>query len=68
MASGKRVAGAMRSLVKARDLQLECAIVLQESLFVLVLMYGDETMLWKEKERPRNRDVQMDNPTGWIGS
>ena len=68
MASGKRVAGAMRSLVKARDLQLECAIVLQGSLLVLVLMYGDETMLWKGKERPRIRDVQMDNPTGWIGS
>ena len=28
VASGRRVAGAVRSLVKARDLQLECARVL----------------------------------------
>ena len=31
----------------ARDLQFECARVLH----VPVLMYGSETMLWKEKKR-----------------
>ena len=38
VASGRRVAG-------ARDLQLECASVLHETLLVPVLMYGSETML-----------------------
>ena len=35
-----RVAGAIRSLVKARSLQLECVRVLSESFPVSVLMYG----------------------------
>ena len=30
---------------------LECARVLHETLLVPVLMYGSETMIWKEKER-----------------
>ena len=46
MANGRRVAGSIRSLVKARDLQLECVRVLHEVLLVPVLMYGSETMLW----------------------
>ena len=54
-----RVEGAIRSLVSATDLQLECARVLHETLYVPVLMYGSETLLWKEKERARIRDVQM---------
>ena len=45
VASGRMVAGAIRSLVKARDLQLECARVLHETLLVPVLMHGSETML-----------------------
>ena len=32
-----------------------------------VLMYGRETMLWKEKEKSRIRVVQMDNLRGLIG-
>ena len=48
--SGRRVAGAIRSLVNAKYLQLECARLLHEALLVPVLMYGSETMLWKEKE------------------
>ena len=44
-----RVAGAIRFLVNARDLQLECARVLNETLLLLVFMYGSETILWKEK-------------------
>ena len=35
--SGRRVAGAFRSLVSARSLHLECARVLHESLLVPVL-------------------------------
>ena len=58
VASGRRVAGAIRSLVNARDLQLECARVLHETLVVPVLMYVSETMLCK-KERNRIKAVQM---------
>ena len=43
--SGRRVAVAIRYLVNARSLQLDCARVLHESLLVPVLMYGSETMI-----------------------
>ena len=43
---GRRVAGAIRSLVNARGLQLDCARVLHESLLVPVLMYGSDTMIF----------------------
>ena len=45
MARGKRVAGAIRSLVNVRDMQLECARVLHETLLMLVVIYGNETLL-----------------------
>ena len=45
VASGRRVAGPIRSLVNARSLQHECARVLHESLLLSVLMYGSETMI-----------------------
>ena len=32
-----------------------------------VLMYGSETMLWKQKEISRVRTVQMDNLKGLMG-
>ena len=67
MASGRRVADAIRSLVNASDLQLECARVLHEILFVPVFMYGSETMLWKEKEISRIRAVQVENIRGLLG-
>ena len=57
VASGKGFAGAIRSLVNAMSLQLECARVLHETLLVPALIYDSETMLWKE----RSRVVQMDN-------
>ena len=53
VASGRRVEGAIRSLVNGKDLQLECVRVLHDTLLVPVLMYGSETVLWKEKERSR---------------
>ena len=64
--SGRRVAGAIRSLVNARDLQLECARFLHETLLVPVLMYVRDTILWKEKKRSRIRAVQMDNLRGLL--
>ena len=66
VASGRSVAGTIRSLVNAGDLQLEYANFLHESLFVPVLMYGSETMLWKEMERSRIWAVQMDNLRGFL--
>ena len=63
--SGRRVAGAIRSLVNDRDLQLQCDRALHETLLVSVLMYGSETLLWKE--RSRIRAVQMDNLKGLLG-
>ena len=50
---GERVAGAIRSLVNAWDLQLESTRVLHETLLVPIFMYGSKTMLWKDKERSR---------------
>ena len=66
VSSGKTFAGVIRSLVNARDLHLQCARVLHETLLIPVLMYGSETMLWKGKERSRIRAVQMDNLRGLL--
>ena len=66
MESGRRFASAIRSLTNARDLQLECAGALHETLLVPVLMNGSEIILWKEKERSRNRAVHMDNFRGLL--
>ena len=49
------------------DLQLECARGLHEDLLLPVLMYGSETMQWREKERSRVSSVQMDNLKGLLG-
>ena len=57
VANGRRVVGAIRSLINSRSLPLECARVLHETLLVPALMYGSETMVWKEKERFRIRAV-----------
>ena len=67
MASGRRVAGAIRFLVNVRSLHLECARVLHESLLMPVLTYSSGTMIWREKERSRIRTVQMDNLRGPLG-
>ena len=66
VASGRRVAGAIRSLVNARGLQPECARVLDEILLVPVLTYGSDTMIWKENEKSRIRGVHMDNLRGFL--
>ena len=38
-----------------------------ETLLVPVLMYGSETIIWKDKERYRTRAVHMDNLRGLLG-
>ena len=50
VASGRGVAGGIRSLVYARGLQLEYAWVLHGTLFVSVIMYGSETDIKGEGE------------------
>ena len=49
-----------------------CSLSVLEScmkhcLQVSVFMYGSETIIWKEKERSKVRDVQMDNLRGLLG-
>ena len=56
-ASGRSVAGAIRSPFNAKGLQFECVKVLHESLVEPGLMYGSGTVIWKEKERSRIRAV-----------
>ena len=48
VASGRRVAVAVKPLVNRRCLLIECAKVLHEILLVPVLMYGYEAMIRKE--------------------
>ena len=62
LVSGRRVAVAIRCL------QFERTRVYYESLLVLVLMYGSETMIWEAKERSRIKVVQMDNLRGLVGT
>ena len=67
VASGRRVAGAIRSLVNAKYLQIECARVLHETWFIPVLMYDSETLLWKEKEIYKIRAVQINDLRDLLG-
>ena len=62
-----RAAGGIRSLLNARSLQLECAMVLDESMLVSVLTCGSETIIWREKNKSRIRGVQVDILTGLLG-
>ena len=45
MVSERRVAGSIRFLVNAMNLQLECARVLHETLLLPVLMYDNENVI-----------------------
>ena len=46
---GRRVADTIRSLVDATDLKLKYARLFNEALLISILMYGNETLIWKEK-------------------
>ena len=48
-------------MVNAKDLQIECARVLYQTLLVPVIMHDNERMLWKEKERSITRSAEMNN-------
>ena len=45
VANEKKNSGAIRFLVNATSIQLECARVLNKILIVAVLMYGSEAMI-----------------------
>ena len=55
------------SLVNDRGSRLECATFLDQTLFLPLLMYDSETIIWRKKERSRFRAVQMDNLRGLLG-
>ena len=40
--------------------------MLHESLLVPVLLYGSETLIWREKERSRIKAMQMEYPGGFL--
>ena len=48
--NGRKVAGAIRSLVNAMGMQLECPMVLNEGLLKLVLMYGRDNGMDRKGE------------------
>ena len=66
VSSGRKVAGAIKSLVNAKGLSLECMRVLHESMLIPVLMYNSESMVWKRKYRSKVQAVQMDNLRGCV--
>ena len=67
LTSGRKVAGAIRSLVNAKGLQPECERLLHEGLLVPVLLYGSETIIWRENDRSRIIAEHMDNLEGFLG-
>ena len=48
-------------------LQLVYARILNEGLLVPFVMYGNETRVWRKKERSRIRAVDMDSVRGLLG-
>ena len=65
--SGKEVVVTLKSLVNDSSYQFKCERALHEAFLMFVLLYGSETMKWREKERYRIRGVQMDNLIGLMG-
>ena len=65
--NGRKVAGAIKSLVDVKGLNLECARVLHEGMLLPVLMYSSETMVWNKRYRSKVQCVQMDNLRGVLG-
>ena len=48
VASGRKVAGTIRSLVNGKGRQLECVGVMHEVLLLNILLYGSETMILRK--------------------
>ena len=60
VSSGRRVAGAIKSLVNGKSLSFECIWVLHESRLVPALLYGNEITVWYPKYRLRVQAVHLD--------
>ena len=55
----------MSPIAPVLSVEFECAKVMDDDdLLVPVLIYENETVVWREKERPKIRAVQMDNIRG----
>src|SRR5678816_842231 len=49
--NGRKMAGAIKSLVDVKGISLECARVLHDGMLLPVLMYSSETMVWNKRYR-----------------
>ena len=64
--SGRKVSGATISLGNAMSLQFECVRVLHETLLVAALLFGIETMVWRENTLSTIKIGRMDNLRGLL--
>src|SRR5678815_2783866 len=64
--NGRKVDGAIKSLVDVKGLSLECTRVLHEGMLLPVLMYSSETMVWNMRYSSKVQCVQMDNLRGCL--
>ena len=62
--NGRKAACAIRSLVNAKGLSLDCTRVLHEDMWLSVLMYSRETILWNKRDRSKMQSVQKNNLGG----
>ena len=66
-----RVGGELHVLLGSWLMLKVCSLSAQgglhETLLVIVLMYCSETVIWKDEERYRIRDVQTNNILGLVG-
>ena len=62
--NGRKVAGAIKSLVDVKRLSLECASVLREGMLLPVLMYSSESRVWNKRYRSKVQCIQMTNLRG----
>ena len=65
--SETNVPGLIKSTVTAKSLQLDRVRILQEDLFMPVLMDGREPIVWKKKNRSVVRAVLMGNLKSSLG-
>lgn len=61
----RKIVGAIKSLVNANKLSLECTRVLDKGMLLLVLIYSSTTMVWNVMYRSKMQSVQMNNIWGW---
>lgn len=57
---GRKVAGAMKALIRTRTLSTVAARALHIGVLVPTLSYDSETLEWQENEKSKVRAVEMD--------